>query len=263
MKNITIVTAFYDIGRENWNGYDRKTSFYFECFERLCQLQNKIIVFSQEKFKPLFDEIIQNKKSNLIVIYQDIFESNKDLISKIEKSQSNLQKIGGLCDSGRPPEYWNPEYVLVNFLKSQFCISAIEQVTDVDNVVAWIDFGYLKKQEQIPESKIWKYDFEDKIHLWNIKNIPEEIDLLSTIRTNTVYIQGCHIVCTKNKWYNLNKLMNEQLEYLLSNNLVDDDQTLLLMSYVSDPQKFIIHKENIDYKNLDWFFIFRYYNDCI
>jgi hypothetical protein len=57
--------------------------------------------------------------------------------------------------------------------------------------------------------------------------------------------------------------MNEQLEYLLSNNLVDDDQTLLLMSYVSDPQKFIIHKEDIDYKNLDWFFIFLYYNDCI
>jgi protein YibB len=263
MNNITIVTAFYDINRESWNYYDRKTSMYFECFKLLCQLKNKIIVFSEEKFKPYFEEIKKNYKPDLIVFYQNIISSNLEFIFKIQEAQNNLQKIGGLYDCGRPPEYWNPEYVLVNFLKSQFCLSAIEQVSDVDDVVAWIDFGYLKKQEQIPESKIWKYNFEDKIHLWSIKNIPKEIDLLSTIRTNTVYIQGCHIVCTKNKWYNLNKLMNEQIEYLLSNNLVDDDQTLLLMSYASNPQEFMIHNEIINPKDLDWFFIFQYYNDCI
>ena len=64
MNNITIVTAFYDIGRENWIYYNRDTSYYFECFERLCQLKNKIIIFSQIKFKPQFDKIISEKKSD-------------------------------------------------------------------------------------------------------------------------------------------------------------------------------------------------------
>jgi protein YibB len=261
MKNITIVTAFYDIGRDLWNNYGRKTSTYFECFKLLCQLKNKIIVFSEEKFRPYFDEIIENYKSDLIVFYQDIIKTNTELISNIKKSQLNLQRIGGLDDNGNPPEYWSPEYVLVNFLKSQFCISAIEKVTDIDEIVAWIDFGYLKKQEQIPESKLWNYQFSDKIHLWSIKNIPKQIDLLYTIRSNTVYIQGCHIVATKNKWYKLNELINKQLSTLLSNNLVDDDQTLLLMSYASEPENFKIYNETINYQDLGWFFILQYYND--
>ena len=262
MNDITIVTAFYDIGRENWKYYQRKTAYYFECFERLCQLKNKIIVFSELKFKSYFDEIIHNKKSDLIVVYEDIFESNRELLSKIEKSQKFLQKKGGLCGNGNPPEYWCPEYVLVNYLKSYFCISAIEKISNMNDIVSWIDFGYLKKQKQIPDSKIWKYNFTDKIHLWNIQDIPEVVNITKTIKNNTVYIQGCHIVCTKNKWYDLNNLMKQQLNNLFSYSLVDDDQTLLLLSYISDPQKFCLHKEIINYQDLDWFFIFKYYNLC-
>ncbi len=262
MNNITIVTAFYDIGRENWIYYNRDTSYYFECFERLCQLKNKIIVFSQIKFKPQFDKIISEKKSDLVVIYEEIFETNRDLLEKIKKSQENLQNMGGLCNDGKPPEYWCPEYILVNYLKSYFCLSAIEQISDIDDMVSWIDFGYVKKQKQIPESKIWRYDFDDKIHLWNILDIPKQLNILDTIKNNTVYIQGCHIVASKSKWYYLNKLMNNQLNKLLLDSLIDDDQTLLLLSYKSNPQEFILHKENIDYQDLDWFFIFKYYNLC-
>lgn len=262
MNDITIVTAFYEIGRGNWNYYTRDTSYYFECFERLCQLKNKIIVFSEIKFKPEFDRIISEKKSNLVVIYEEIFETNKNLLKKIRKAQKNLQKMGGLFDSGKPPEYWCPEYVLVNYLKSYFCLTAIEQINDIDDMVSWIDFGYIKKQQQIPESKIWKYNFNDKIHLWNIQDIPNKLNVLDTIKTNNVYIQGCHIVTSKRKWFYLNKLINEQLNNLLINSLVDDDQTLLLLSYKFNPQEFVLHREDVDDQDLDWFFIFKYYNSC-
>ena len=56
--------------------------------------------------------------------------------------------------------------------------------------------------------------------------------------------------------------MNNQLNKHLLDSLIDDDQTLLLLSYKSNPQEFILHKENIDYQDLDWFFIFKYYNLC-
>lgn len=260
MEGITIVTAFYDIGRDSWNFYDRKTLTYFECFKLLCQLKNKIIVFSEEKFRPYFDEIIQNYKSDLIVFYQDIIEPNLQLISRIKESQNNLQQTGCLDDSGRPPEYWNPEYVLVNFLKSQFCLNAIQKVNDIGEIVAWIDFGYLKDEKQVPKSKIWDYEFSDKIHMWNIKKIPNNLNLLQTIVSNTVYIQGCHIVATKEKWRIFNELMKFKMEYLLDNGLVDDDQTLMLMSYLEKPSEFEIHEVTINPNNLGWFFIFQNYN---
>ena len=69
-----------------------------------------------------------------------------------------------------------------------------------------------------------------------------------------------HIVASKEKWYYLNKVMNEQLEKLLSNSLVDDEQTLLLLSYMSNKKEFVLYREIIDYDNLDWFYIFQYYN---
>ena len=49
MNDITIVTAFYDIGRGDWKYFTRKTSYYFECFERLCQLKNKIVVSNKDR----------------------------------------------------------------------------------------------------------------------------------------------------------------------------------------------------------------------
>lgn len=255
----TIVTAFYDIGREIWPDYSRKNSQYFDSFKMLCELKNTIIVFTQEKFRPQFEEIIRTIKSDLIVFYDDVIEENKTLLQRIHDVQLTPQYLNGIL-TPRCPEYWSPHYVLVNFLKSKFCITAFERISNLSDTIAWIDFGYVKLQKQIPESKVWRYGFDDKIHMWNINPIPNPVDLIQTIKTNTVYMQGCHIIASKQKWRKFNQLMNEQLEFLLQNGLIDDDQTLMLMSFIKAPEEFKIHQENINRLDLDWFYIFQYFN---
>jgi hypothetical protein len=54
---IGIVTAFFDIGREDWaqrpntpTWLARSTEDYFVCFERMCRLENEIVVFTQSRF---------------------------------------------------------------------------------------------------------------------------------------------------------------------------------------------------------------------
>ena len=262
MNDITIVTAFYDIGRGEWNNFNRKTSYYFECFERLCQLKNKIIVFSEKKFKSRFDNIICNMKPNLIVIYEEIFKTNKVLIDKIKKTQKILQEKGGLTHGLSSPEHWCPEYVLLTTLKTYFCCSATQKISGIDDTISWIDFGYVRKEKYLPQSKIWRYNFGNKIYLWSIKNIPQKINISEIIKNNIVYIMAGHIVASKEKWKYLKKMMNEQLEKLLSNSLVDDEQTLLLLSYMANKKEFVLYREIIDYNNLDWFYIFHYYNEA-
>ena len=44
---------------------------------------------------------------------------------------------------------------------------------------------------------------------------------------------------------------------LLKNNLIDDDQTVLLMSYLSRPELFELHKVSPS----DWFVAFKEYNE--
>ena len=269
-NDITIVTAFYDLGRGDWKHFSRKTDYYFECFERLCQLKNQIIVFSESKFKSKFDYIIENIKSDLIVVYQekkDIFD--RELIDRIKRTQelkSDQEKTITV------PEQWCPEYVYLTTLKTYFCCTAIQQerVNDtsesfsiVNDTVAWIDFGYVRKEKYLPESRLWKYAFRDKIHLWSIRNIPQRIDIKEVIKTFKAYIMANHIIASKNKWFYLKESMNCQLEKLLSNSLIDDEQTLLLMAYLENKKEYVLYREIIDYSDLDWFFIFKYYNDCV
>ena len=270
MNDITIVSAFYDLDRGKWKHFSRKTDYYFECFERLCQLKNQIIVFSESKFKYKFDYIIENIKSDLIVVYQekkDIFD--RELIDRIKRTQelkSDQEKTITV------PEQWCPEYVYLTTLKTYFCCTAIQQerVNDtsesfsiVNDTVAWIDFGYVRKEKYLPESRLWKYAFRDKIHLWSIRNIPQRIDIKEVIKTFKAYIMGGHIIASKNKWFYLKESMNCQLEKLLSNSLIDDEQTLLLMAYLENKKEYVLYREIIDYSDLDWFFIFKYYNDCV
>ena len=71
-----------------------------------------------------------------------------------------------------------------------------------------------------------------------------------------------HIVASKEKWFYLKKSMDDQLKNLLSNSLVDDEQTLLLLSYMANKKEYVLYREIIDYDNLDWFYVFHYYNQA-
>ena len=42
---ITIVTAFFDIGREGWGRYTRSNDQYFQKFSEWTVLQNRLVVY--------------------------------------------------------------------------------------------------------------------------------------------------------------------------------------------------------------------------
>ena len=57
MNEITIVTAFFDIGRSDWTPdrglphyLHRTTDTYFERFEYLAQLENPMVIFTSAEF---------------------------------------------------------------------------------------------------------------------------------------------------------------------------------------------------------------------
>ena len=59
---------------------------------------------------------------------------------------------------------------------------------------------------------------------------------------NIVYIIGGVFVGEKEQWCMLKTHMEKSLNVLFENNLVDDDQGLLLMSYFKNPEKYELHK---------------------
>lgn len=263
MNTPTIVTAFFDIGRDSWEGpglphYLKRTQeYYFECFERLLKLQNHIVVFTSNDLMDKFEEY--NQKSNITIIglqdwRRDIWPEFFEPIHNIHRNPKYQKMIATPWN----PEYWSVDYVMVNMLKTYFVNYAIEAHLIPTDLVAWIDFGYAKKDEDVP-STVWNYNFDpEKIHFFSKKKVvPPHMDVIPIIISNDVWITGCHIVAGKKPWRNLLEYVYQNIHTLIQNNLIDDDQTILYMSYCLNPDLFVIHKieEN------DWFCIFRNWNN--
>lgn len=264
--NISIVTAFYDIGRGNWSpqhGFpsylQRTTETYIERFSYLAQLQNDIVVFA-------LDETINklqkyNDKHNIKFVSLDLLTKFQDLRNRIHRVQLDTNYQQKISENQRlNPEYWNPDYVLVNFMKSYFVNYAISNSLSKNELVAWVDFGYCRSSDKIPISKSWSYDFDPlKIHLFNYKDY-DNLPLDTIIANNIVYILGAQIVGGKSVWPKFEQTMKQQMKRLFDNNLVDDDQTLLLLSSLAEPELIQLHRIPDHQRGYDPFVLFSQFN---
>lgn len=269
MSNPTIITAFVDIGRSKWEGFlyghplpsylKRTTDEYFTNFERLLKLDNDMVVFTTEDLVPRFKSY-QEKKPNLCVIGFDWKNCYLELKEAINKIQLN-PKFNRMIKQPFLPEYWNPDYVLINFLKSVFVNQAIGSGIVATDLVGWIDFGYCRDDNTVP-TNTWSYDFDlNKIHFFSVKKfVPAHMDIKEVIINNHVFIQGCHIVASKEKWQYLESEMNVSVNTLIEHGWIDDDQTMLYMCYCRNPQKYAIHYLN---ENKGWFQVFQEFNHAV
>ena len=93
----------------------------------------------------------------------------------------------------------------------------------------------------------------------NAKETKYEGVIRDVIFNNDVYVTGPCIVASRNRWSDLEMLVNHNVNELLKNDLIDDDQTLLLMSYLSAPELFELHRVS----GQDWFVAFKDYHESL
>ena len=230
---------------------ERKTETYLERFGNLATLENPMVIFTSKDLIPRVQQLRGNKPTHIIPF--DFYGNCKELrfrINEIQQSVDYKSKINPSQKSN--PEYWSADYVLVNALKSTFLRHALPSVET--ELAAWVDFGYCHSMDTLNGIKKWEYDFDPtKIHLFSIKDYLPGRPIDDIIYNNDVHMTGGVIVAGKEQWPKLEALVNHSTNELIKNNLIDDDQTLLLMSYLLAPEEFEIHKAPPD----NWFFIFK------
>lgn len=262
MDNVTIVTAFVDLGRENWTGMKnnqmipsyikRDKNTYFERFERLAKLKNPLVVFAKSED---FERLQAIRQDLILVAIDTVFEDHAYLVNKIQEVQQDPNFIK-FVNNPAAPECWSPEYVAINLMKSFFVSYAIEKNLTDAATWAWIDFGYVRDDTHCPSGMEWKFNTQNKINLFCINPYTHTKPIFQIVKEGEVYMQGCHIVAPRNQWQTLKDLVVKNLSVLFSVGLVDDDQTLLLMAYRSAPELFNLNAVKPD----DWFVIFRDFN---
>ena len=214
MPNITIVTAFFDIGRGNLPAMirgrilpphqHRSTETYFEFFKNLAKIKNDMVIYTTKEHA----ERIRNirimeglgDRTNVMILPSylplDMTET-RDNIQNIMEDETFWKSV----DNPHLIEYWNSDYVLINILKSLYVTHAINSEVIKTDLAAWIDFGYVRTLETLPKSLEWKYPFDkDKMHMFKMREIEPERPISDIIKTGDVYTQGCHIVGGVSVW---------------------------------------------------------------
>ena len=265
MNEISIVTAFFDIGRGDWTPQkglphylQRTTDTYFDRFANMAKLDNTIIVYTSEELADKVWDIRKDKESKTVVCVVDFEKEFDEYRSSIRKIQNNPNYLAKINPSQiKNPEYWSADYVLVNLLKSHFVNHAIGSGTIDTDLVAWLDFGYCREPSTLNGVSLWEYPFDkEKIHFFNIKEY-NGTSLTDIIANNDVHVTGPMIVASQKMWPLLEKLVDNSFRELIKNDLIDDDQTLLLMSYLQQPESFELHPISPN----DWFIAFKEYNE--
>lgn len=278
MSDITIVTAFFDIGRGDlpkekhgrplpWYQH-RSIDTYFEYFEKQARLNNDMVIYTTpdlvDRVVALREKYGHGDKTVVVQMPSYLPEGLEPLKEEIQRIMDLPEYIANI-DNPQLIEYWHADYVLVNIFKAMYVSSAINAGHVKTPLTAWIDFGYARSDETIPTEvldKGWKYDFDvNKIHMFNqrpVDVIEKERPISDIIKTGDVYIQGCHIVGGTEKWADFGLAVFANLRELVSHDLIDDDQTLLLLAALSHPELVELHYNSPD----DWFRVFKDYNEC-
>jgi protein YibB len=270
MSNISIVTAFFDIGRGDWTpdkGHphylQRSADVYLERFGHLATLENDLVVFtSADLVDRVVEKCLGRKDDKTKIIVLNPQQEFSDVREQIVKVQANTEFQAMLNPAqAKNPEYWNPDYVLVTDLKAHYTNYAVKEKLVEENMVAWIDFGYCRSAANIPPCKRWEYDFNpDKIHLFSYKDYPPGKKFREVVANNDVFILGAKVVAHRKLWKTMEQLMWTAFDKLQEENMVDDDQGLWLLSYLMHPEIFELHTIPDHQLGHDPFVLFNAFN---
>ena len=272
MKNITIVTAFFDIGRGTWTPDKglphylyRSNDTYLERFGYLAQMDHEMVIFTTEEYAP---RVAEYRKEHLdktkIVITKHPRETHSSTWEAIRQVQQSPEFISKLTPHQRMmPEAWSPDFNLVTGFKAYFTNKAVEMGLVTNDMVSWIDFGYARTPDKIPSNKKWQYDFnESKIHLFDYKDLGNRT-VAETIYQGDVIVFGAFVVAHKTLWPEMSRLMDESFNMLIKQNVTDDDQGLWLQASLLKPELFEIHRIPDHQTGNDPFVLFQQFNKVV
>ena len=257
-NNIIMITAFFNINRENWNVLNRNVDYYIESLKILLSTEKNIIVFIDDRYIEL--DFIQNyiyninilkNKSKIIPInYGWLYTNSKswqknEICKNIMKSNDYINKVSKRIEAGNPENIY-PEYNTINHSKIDFIKYAIDNnMIENNDLICWCDSGYHKSilhnnPFEFPYSNLDSNKFnDDKLNFClrnkiteNDKNINYTLINAPEVFTGSFFSGNIDLM---NKLYSL---YHECLDDMYNLNIADDDQHVYLRCFLKQPQLF-------------------------
>ena len=256
-KDVTIITAFFDIGRKNFEGeFARSNEKYINYFKFWARLRNNIVVYTDSVTA---EEVIKIRREfgledrTKIVIIDDYFKIEPEILDRMEKIVKSEEFLKFRY---RPnPADNNAIYDYVMLLKS-WCIKDAYENGFATGMLCWLDFGFNHGGDVFKVEEEFDFKLEvdlpmDKITLFSIEDYDNK-PIFHVIQDYSVYMMGAPMYVPYNLAQKLWEDVKEAMNSLLDVGFIDDDQTLLLMSAIKYPERYNIIKS-------DWFMPLKEY----
>jgi protein YibB len=242
MKEITIVTAFFDIDRENWKTAALSREEYLRHFAFWARLKNRLMVYTDAEtarsVRAIREGFGLGERTHVIVI-EDFATLDPELMTSISLAMQG-ERTKYFHVKPKNPESWNPYYNYMMLLKSWCVCNAIEQGL-ASGMVAWLDFAYNKSgllyQNAEEFDFLWQADFEEKIYLYAL-NSPDDTPVYEIIQRMETYFQGGSMIAPASLWPTFRQMLRRAMLDLNRCGLADDDQVVMLMAYRQNPSMF-------------------------
>ncbi|MEA5007118.1 WlaTC/HtrL family glycosyltransferase [Clostridium tyrobutyricum] len=257
MKEITIVTAFLDIGRGKFKNtpFVRTNEQYFNYFKFWARMKNKLIVYTDSENEKRIKDIRQEfglANKTIVIVIDNVYDIEYSIYQHMLKVSENTQFKNFRYFPNAMSNRANYDYIM---LMKYWCMNNAVEKNLANGMVAWIDFGfnhggkcYVKPEEFDFE---WKYNFDTKIHLFSLQELDSVSGVLS-LQFLFDSIMGCLLICPSEYCQDLWILVRDAMNGLLMLDCIDDDQQLLLMAYKKRPNLFKVHIS-------DWFMPLKEY----
>ncbi len=262
MKETTIVTAFFDIGRGDFNIVrcePRSVQKYMDYFDFWARIKNTVIVYTQSEYAERIKSIrakYGREKETIVIEIDNIFSVEKDIFSKMLSIEKNADFHNF--------RYWDEEvsnradYDYIMLMK-YWCMNDAFAKGLLKADVCWFDFGFNHGGEKFLHADEFDFYIESKIESskinlfylprkWNPDTVHAGLALQYQFDTiaGPVIIMPC-VLC-KSLW----EMTKAAMLSLISLDCIDDDQQLLLMSYHLHPELFELYEA-------DWFLPLKKY----
>lgn len=282
--DITMVTAFYDIGRGKWNNeFIRSSQYYIQSFFKYLDYPYKMICFIDDRYiDEIISEYIKSKYRNKIFI-----PINKEWLIENIHAWKNYERETTIINGDEyqncikeermrliPPQYFNvdkningylfpenvyPEYNLINHSKVDFMMYAKKCGFIKTMMTCWSDFGFfysiIKYPNLYPKNilDVNKIPHEKMMILSARPIIESDYNIFSTLILAPDVLKGSFMTIPTKLVDRIQDLYHDCLDELYDNNVCDDDQHVFIRCIVKSIKNnediFFVYIDNKEYDN--------------
>lgn len=243
---LCLVSAFLDIGRQNWSAFRRSIQQYLHHFLPYTKIPHKMIVFMDDRYVEVMTGLCRGTSIRIIPINRDWMQEHifaYSLLGREREIMASETFQAKVKHRLHHPECSQPEYNIMQHAKIDFVMHVIQQQLSDATYYAWTDFGFFQDPSRISDRGLDVNKFV--LNQINFQGIYPLNDLDFNIAYTLIHaperVGGFFYLGRPDVLAEYQQLYHEVCEEFHRIGIVDDDQHIMIQCVHRNPDLFHVH----------------------